>query len=116
MAAGERMSDAMLARVAEQFRALAEPSRLRLMSLLFDAAHTVGELVERSGLTLANVSKHLGILHHSGWVTRRRDGAHVWYELADARAASLCEMMCERVQRLAAASAAELLPPSGPAP
>lgn len=112
MARRDVMSDAMLARVAEQFRALAEPSRLRLMNLLFDGEHSVGELVQLSGLTLANVSKHLGILHQCGWVDRRRDGLHVYYALADDRAAVLCETMCDRVQRLAQASAAQLLPPT----
>ena len=72
MAKHETMSAAMLERVAEQFRALGEPSRLLLMNLLFDAEHTVGELVTESGLSLANVSKHLGILHQAGWVTRRK--------------------------------------------
>lgn len=104
--ANEAMTPAMLQRVAEQFRALAEPSRLRLMSLLFDGESTVGDLVDRSGLSLANASKHLGLLHRAGWVERRKDGQNVVYSLADERAQQLCEIMCSRVRRLAATAAA----------
>lgn len=101
----------MLERVAEQFRALGEPSRLRLMNLLFDGEQTVGELVEASGLSLANVSKHLGLLHQVGWVTRKKDGVRVVYALADERTLGLCELMCNRVRELAAA-VAELAQPA----
>jgi len=107
----EAMSGAMLERVAEQFRALGEPSRLRLMNLLFDGEQTVGELVTASGLSLANVSKHLGLLHQVGWVTRKKDGVRVVYALADERTFGLCELMCNRVRELAAA-AAELTQPA----
>ena len=99
------MTQAMLERVAEQFRALGEPSRLRLLNLLFDGESTVGELVARSGLTLANVSKHLGLLHQVGWVARRKHGVSVRYSLADERTFGLCELMCSRVRELASAAA-----------
>jgi DNA-binding transcriptional ArsR family regulator len=109
----------LLARVAEQFRALAEPSRLRLMNLLFDGERTVGQLVTESGLSLANVSKHLGLLHRTGWVRRRKDGLNVVYELADERTFALCELMCARVRERAAAEV-ELVgreaPPATPVP
>lgn len=107
MARHEAMTQAMLERVAEQFRALGEPSRLTLMNLLFDGEHTVGELVAASGLSLANVSKHLGNLHQIGWVTRRKDGLNVVYALADERTFALCELMCARVRELAAAAATD---------
>lgn len=95
----------MLERVAEQFRALGEPSRLKLMNLLFCSELTVGELVAASGLSLANVSKHLGLLHQVGWVTRRKDGLNVVYALADERTFTLCDLMCNRVRERAAAEA-----------
>ncbi len=102
------MSAAMLDQVAAQFKALAEPSRLRLMSLLFDGPFTVGELVARSALTQANVSKHLAVLHRAGWVHREKRGLAVSYSLADERAAALCELMCDRVREQAAAAVAQL--------
>ena len=53
MKSRQSMPEAMLVRVAELFRALSEPSRLRLMQALFGGEHSVGELVEASGLTQA---------------------------------------------------------------
>jgi DNA-binding transcriptional ArsR family regulator len=60
---------------------------------------------------LANVSKHLGLLHQVGWVTRKKDGVTVVYALADERTFGLCELMCNRVRELAAA-VAELAQPA----
>jgi len=95
----------MLERVAEQFRALGEPSRLELMNLLFAGERTVGEQQVHPGLSLANVSKHLGLLHRVGWVTRRKDGLNVAYALADERTFTLCDLMCDRVRDRATAAA-----------
>lgn len=101
----EKLTPAMLERVAEQFKALGEPSRLKLMNLLFDGEATVGELAERSGLSLANVSKQLQQLYQLGWIERRKDGLNVVYGLADERAFALCDLMCARVRALATAEA-----------
>lgn len=101
-----QMTPAMLERVAEQFRALSEPSRLALMSQLFAGERNVSELVAATGLSLANVSKHLGVLHQAGWVSRRKDGLHVVYALADDRTMALCDLMCARVRERAEAEAA----------
>lgn len=99
------MTETMLARVAAQFRALGEPSRLKLINLLFDGERTVGELAELSSLSLANVSKHMGLLHQAGWVARRKDGLTVVYQLVDDGPVALCELMCDRVRERAAAEA-----------
>ncbi|MBL8732967.1 MAG: winged helix-turn-helix transcriptional regulator [Planctomycetes bacterium] len=104
------MTPAMRVRVAAQFKALGEPSRLSLMNLLFAGERTVGDLVAASGLSLANVSKHLGLLHRTGWVTRRKQGLTVVYGLADDRTFGLCELMCARVRAMADAEAAATAP------
>lgn len=93
----------MIERVAEQFRALAEPSRVQLLNLLFDAERTVGDLAAASGLSLANVSKHLGLLHRARWVDRRKSGLQVVYSLADERAFALCKIVCDRIGERASA-------------
>ncbi len=103
-----RMSPALLQGVAEQFKALGEPSRLLLMNLLFDGERTVGELVAESGLSQANVSKQLGVLFRVGWVLRDKQGLNVLYRLADERTFALCELMCSRVREQAAAAADRL--------
>jgi DNA-binding transcriptional ArsR family regulator len=89
--------------VAERFRALAEPARLQLMTALREGEHTVGELVEATGLGTANVSKHLQLLHAAGFVTRRKDGLHVRYTLADEDVFLLCDIVCGRLEAETAA-------------
>ncbi|MFM9013023.1 MAG: ArsR/SmtB family transcription factor [Gemmatimonadota bacterium] len=88
---------ALLARVALRFRALAEPARLTILHALEDGPLHVGALVARTGLTQANLSKHLQVLHAEGFVTRARDGMFVRYALADAQVLQLCAIMCDRI-------------------
>jgi DNA-binding transcriptional ArsR family regulator len=92
------MSDELTALVAERFKALADPARVRLLSVLRDGERSVGELVELTGLTQANVSKHLARLHHLGFVARHRDGVHILYRVADREVLKLCDLMCGRIE------------------
>ena len=77
------MSVAQLAAVARLFSVLSEPSRLGLVQALRGGPLTVSELVAASGMKQANVSKHLGLLHHHRLVKRQRDGICVRYEILD---------------------------------
>ena len=83
--------------VAERFRALGEPARLRILNALRSGEAAVGELVEATGLTQANLSKHLQILHTLGFVKRRKQGLFVYYTLADNDIFRLCDIMCARL-------------------
>jgi DNA-binding transcriptional ArsR family regulator len=56
--------------------------RLRLVEQLRAGEATPQELADTLGLTQQNVSKHLQVLHRSGVVARRPDGANVFYRLA----------------------------------
>ncbi len=109
------MPPALVARIAAQFKALGEPLRLRIMSQLFVGEASVGELAAAVGSSLANVSKHLGVLHQAGWVLRRKAGVEVRYMLADERTTALCELMCARVRERAAAEVALTAPGAPPA-
>jgi ArsR family transcriptional regulator, cadmium/lead-responsive transcriptional repressor len=60
---------------------LADRSRLRLVELLADGPRRVSDLVEGSGLSQPNVSRHLACLHDCGLVDRRRQGREVHYGL-----------------------------------
>ncbi|MBX9929008.1 MAG: metalloregulator ArsR/SmtB family transcription factor [Gemmatimonadaceae bacterium] len=90
---------AMLEAVAGHFRALGDASRLRLLHAIGGEERSVGELVTRTGMAQASVSKQLAQLHATGFVARRRDGLFVRYRLADAKVLQLCELMCGRVER-----------------
>jgi ArsR family transcriptional regulator len=60
------LSETALKKVAERFKALSEPIRLRLVYALMDGEKTVSRLVRETGALQANVSKHLGILLDAG--------------------------------------------------
>ncbi len=89
------MTEGFAELVAERFKALGEPMRLRLLNALRGGEQSVGALVEATGAGQANVSKHLQVLHRHGFVERRKEGVVTWYRIADARVFDLCEMVCE---------------------
>jgi DNA-binding transcriptional ArsR family regulator len=85
--------------LADRFRLLAEPTRLRLLDMLRDGERSVGALAEQVGCTQANVSKHLALLADGGLVVRRRDGLHCYYAVSDPSVFSLCETVCDGLRR-----------------
>jgi DNA-binding transcriptional ArsR family regulator len=92
------LSTELLVLIAGRFKVLAEPARLEILNTLKGGELTVTELVERTGLGQANVSKHLQLLLTHGFVQRRRDGLFVYYELADKNVLKLCDIMCARLE------------------
>lgn len=93
------MSDGQIEEVARLFGLLAEPARLRLLRALLEGPAHVGALAEAAGLRQGVASKHLGLMLAGRFVRRRREGAHVVYEVADPVLKDLCSLMCERMRR-----------------
>jgi DNA-binding transcriptional ArsR family regulator len=85
--------------IAQRFRVLAEPMRIRLLDRLRDGEATVTELQEELQTTQQNISKHLGILHAAGMLARERDGNRIRYSIADESVFALCEQVCGGVRR-----------------
>ncbi len=78
--------------VASRLALLADPSRVRLLTMLETKREaTVQELAEEMASTPQNVSRHLCILHRSGIVARRREGTSVYYSLVDYAVCRLLE-------------------------
>jgi DNA-binding transcriptional ArsR family regulator len=78
---------------ATMFELVAEPARRRILDLLRERAHTVGELVKLVGLSQPGVSKHLRVLREAGLVSVRRDAQRRWYELEPEPLAELDEWL-----------------------
>ena len=79
--------------VAKYFRALGDPTRLRLLRLLqAEGELSAGELTRRLGQPQPKVSNHLACLRWCGFVTTRRQHRVVYYRLADQRVAALLEL------------------------
>jgi len=85
----------LIPRVAERFKALADPVRLRLLSALTEGERTVGELAELCDKRQPNVSQQLAALAHAGLVTGRKQGQRVYYRIADPYIARICGAVCE---------------------
>ena len=85
--------------VAQRFRVLGEPMRIKLLDRLREGDATVGELQEALGASQQNVSKHLGVLHAAGMVSRTKDGNHTRYSISDPSVFELCDQVCGGVRR-----------------
>jgi len=97
----EALDDRALEHVADYFRALSEPLRLKMLNALRDGPLNVGELTSLLGCSQANVSKHLALLAKLGLVSRESRGTSVYYQIADPRTYQLCDLVCGQIaQRL----------------
>ncbi len=79
--------------IAKFFRALGDPSRLRLLEFLLDGERTVSECVTHIGLSQGRVSTHLACLAECGYVGARRHKRFVYYAVIDPRVAELVELV-----------------------
>jgi DNA-binding transcriptional ArsR family regulator len=75
--------------MAVVFEVLAEPTRRRILDLLSEREHAVGELVERLHVSQPGVSKHLRVLREADLVRVRRDAQRRWYGINPAPLAEL---------------------------
>jgi ArsR family transcriptional regulator len=82
-AAAPRVSDDDAARLADLFRLLGDPSRLRILLACLDAPVSVGEIAAKTGLSVSLVSHHLRLLRAARLVMARREGKQVFYAGAD---------------------------------
>ena len=99
MAKKSPLSDDALELVARRFAVLAEPMRLRLIQALFAGEKNVNALVELTGGTQANISRHLQTLTQAHILSRRKDGLHVFYAIADPSIFKLCELVCGSLEK-----------------
>jgi DNA-binding transcriptional ArsR family regulator len=92
------LPDDLVELVADRFRALAEPTRIKLLDRLRGGEATVLELTQLVGTTQQNVSKHLNLLQQAGIVARRRQGNFAYYRISDETVYGLCETVCGSLQ------------------
>jgi DNA-binding transcriptional ArsR family regulator len=88
------LTDDVIDLVAQRFRLLGEPMRLRLLRGLEAGERTVNELTDALGGNQANVSRHLTAMFEAGLLNRRREGSNVRYSIADPVVFKLCELVC----------------------
>ncbi len=84
---------ALLEEYALVARALSAPARLMILEQLAQGERGVDSLAEKTGLTIANCSRHLQQLRRAGLVTSRREGKAVIYRLTDAKTLQLMDLL-----------------------
>ena len=88
---------------ADTFRAVSDPTRLRLLRLLSRADLNVQEMVQILGMSQPGVSRHLKVLLEAGWLRQRKEGTWSWYGLEArevfAEGAALYEVVLEVAHR-----------------
>ncbi len=85
--------------IAERFRVLGEPMRVRLLDALREGPATVQELQQATDASQQNLSKHLGVLLRGGLVTRSKEGNFSRFAIADDGVFEMCEQVCGGLRR-----------------
>ena len=99
MAVPHPLPDALAGLIAQRFRVIGEPMRIRILDALRDGPLTVNELTAVLGTTQQNMSKHLGVLADAGIVRREKAGTRVRCSIADDSVFDLCELVCGGLRR-----------------
>lgn len=84
--------------IANRFKVLSEPLRLRILHLLQDGEKSVGELTNAIETSQPNISKHLKLMQDAGIVKRQQFGNTVYYSIADESIFTLCEVVCNSLE------------------
>ena len=87
------MDDRIFELHAEVCKTLANPWRLKLIELLRNGERPLKELVEETGIPLANVSQHLNLMKAAGVVEARREGSRSFYRLANPKILKAFDVM-----------------------
>jgi ArsR family transcriptional regulator len=86
-----------------------------LLDVLREGEHSVGELAQKLGCSLANASQHLAVLRSAGLVDTRRDGTTIRYRLAEPSLVAACDVIHEIVERRMARGRTPMITPQAAA-
>jgi DNA-binding transcriptional ArsR family regulator len=91
------LSDEMIFSMSESFKALADPTRLRILALLFSGDRGVGELADHLDVSQSAVSHQLRLLRSLDIVRYRKEGREVYYHLSDDHIRELLSITAEHI-------------------
>lgn len=92
--------EVLIDEMASFFRMMGDPTRIRILSLLFDEELCVHTLADRLEMTQSAVSHQLALLKHARLVRSRREGKHVYYSLADEHVKQVYELAREHLEEM----------------
>jgi ArsR family transcriptional regulator len=80
---------------ADVCKVFSNAKRLEILNTLRDREMTASELIEKIGLSKANLSQHMSILRSKGVVLTRREGVNIYYHISNAKIIQACDLMRE---------------------
>ncbi len=69
--------------------------RLEIINILGEKEFTVGDIAEKMGVRMANLSQHLSIMKSKGILLSRRDGVNIYYRISNPKVVKACGLMKE---------------------
>ena len=91
------LTETELCHLAARFKLLGEPMRLKILQSVCHESLTVNDIVEATGSTQANVSKHLALLAAAGILERKKAGQFVHYGMKDRLVMQLCDLVRSQI-------------------
>jgi len=80
---------------ADVCKVFSNAKRLEILNTLREKEMTASELIERIGLSKANLSQHMSILKSKGVVLTRREGVNIYYRISNSKIIQACDLMRE---------------------
>ena len=80
---------------ADVCKVFSNAKRLEVLNTLRDREMTASELIEKIGLSKANLSQHMSILKSKGVILTRREGVNIYYRISNAKISQACDLMRE---------------------
>lgn len=80
---------------SDMCKTLANARRQQILDALRDGEVTVSHIVERTGMAQANASQHLALMRSKGIVNSRREGAYVYYSIANPKILQAFDLITE---------------------
>ncbi len=83
--------------VSRYFALLSEPMRIRILHAICEGERSVSEIVEETGATQTNISRHLNSMYRAGVLTRRKEGNFTYYGVSDTALTEICRTVCVHI-------------------
>ncbi len=76
-------------------RSMSNPTRIEIIHILRRGPECVSEIASQCGQGQGVVSSHLRVLSSSGIIISQHQGTHIYYQIANAKIAEICDLMRE---------------------
>ncbi len=94
-----QINDEMIRLMANRFKAMSEPVRLKILQIVKERERSVGEIAEILNLKHGTASANLNALAKAGLVSTRRDGVKIYYHIANDMILQICDIACNCIRQ-----------------